>query len=146
VEWNRNSEKTAMKLETGYYSFAQWFSLYIAWQNSVVHTEFPELVGFWDEWHLTYLSCKFVEKTFFKISDSSWCLFDLSKFIHLPSISCMKKETIVKTKYVNIRDSSSIIMTLLIGVTNYCVGITRYEGFSRVLFVYSHCQQIVIKL
>jgi len=58
----------------------------------------------------------------------------------------MKKETIVKTKYVNIGDSSSIIMTLLIGVTNYCVGITRYEGFSRVLFVYSHCQQIVIKL
>jgi len=25
-----NSEKTAMKLETGYYSFAQWFSLYTA--------------------------------------------------------------------------------------------------------------------
>jgi hypothetical protein len=36
-------------------------------------------------------------------------------------------------------------MSLLIGVTNYCVKINEYEGFYRGLFVYSHCQQLVIK-
>lgn len=49
------------------------------------------------------------------------------KFIHLPGISCIKKKTIVKTKYVNIGDSSSIIMALRIGVSNYCVEVKEYE-------------------